>query len=58
MKLHYRGAEYDADNNAIETVDTDLVGQYRGGTIHVRAPKQPIARRKGAGMKYRGVPIN
>jgi hypothetical protein len=58
MKLHYRGAEYEASDSVIETVDTHLVGQYRGGTIHVRAPKQPIAKRAVGGLKYRGVPIN
>lgn len=57
MKLHYRGAEYEADMHGIETVETSLVGQYRGAKVRVRVPKQPIAQRRVAGLKYRGVPI-
>ncbi|MFN3926448.1 MAG: DUF4278 domain-containing protein [Pseudanabaenaceae cyanobacterium] len=57
MKLHYRGAEYEASDPGIETVETNLVGQYRGAKVRVRVPKQPIAHRHVSGLKYRGVPM-
>jgi hypothetical protein len=57
MKLHYRGAEYEVADNAIESIDSGLVGQYRGAKLSVRVPKQVVAHRKPAGMKYRGATI-
>lgn len=54
MKLTYRGASYDYEPTALDMVDSQVSGQYRGQSMTFKYPRhipmQPVME-----LKYRGV---
>ena len=54
MKLTYRGNRYESEPTAIDMIDSQVVGRYRGQSITLQYPRhipvQPVA-----DLKYRGV---
>jgi hypothetical protein len=56
MQLTYRGVSYDYTPPQVNTVDSDLVGRYRGVDIRFRNPSKPPVQQPTLDLKYRGVP--
>jgi hypothetical protein len=55
MELHYRGVTYNANPDALETEESNVVGHYRGATWHMRKAKStPASGQPKARVKYRG----
>jgi hypothetical protein len=54
MALHYRGVTYDRSPVSVETVESDVVGHYRGATWKMRKPLVVADQHPGIRLKYRG----
>lgn len=56
MKLTYRGVTYDYNPTAVESLDTEVSGKYRGLEWRFRNRKAPTAQKPTLDLVYRGVP--
>lgn len=56
MKLTYRGNRYESEPNAIEMIDSQVVGRYRGQAVAFRYPRHIPVQQPMSGLTYRGVP--
>ena len=54
MQLSYRGVKYNTSKPAVDTVETQEIGHYRGATYHVRRAVNSVARKSNDVLKYRG----
>ncbi len=54
MQLTYRGFQYNVESSASETVESDMVGLYRGVPHSIPAMKQGVTRQPHK-LSYRGV---
>lgn len=54
MQLSYRGVKYNTSKPAVDVVETQEIGQYRGATYHVRRAANTAARKSNDVLKYRG----
>ena len=54
MQLSYRGVKYNTSTPAVNTVDTQELGHYRGAAYHVRRAVNSAARKTNDVLKYRG----
>ncbi|MEB3212274.1 MAG: DUF4278 domain-containing protein [Leptolyngbyaceae bacterium] len=55
MEFHYRGVVYNSEPDAVETVESNVVGHYRGSTWRMRQAKGNVhSDHSGARIKYRG----
>ncbi|TAF57684.1 MAG: DUF4278 domain-containing protein [Oscillatoriales cyanobacterium] len=55
MQLTYRGVSYDYTPPQVNSVDSDLVGRYRGIDIRFRNPSKSPVQQPTLDLKYRGV---
>jgi len=55
MKLSYRGINYDRTPSTVETIESSVVGKYRGKTLRLHHARQTPAAKKIQGRVYRGV---
>lgn len=55
MKLTYRGTAYDYTPAALDMVDSELTGMYRGQAIRFSYPKHIPVAQTAANLSYRGV---
>jgi hypothetical protein len=53
MKLFYRGHNYNAHNNAIETETTKVTGTYRGVKANFKHQQSKVEHNRN--LTYRGV---
>lgn len=58
MKLTYRGVTYDYNPTAVETVEGEVGGQYRGLDWRFRNLKKPPVLQPSVNLTYRGVAYN
>ena len=58
MKLCYRGVCYDYTPPAVETTQSEFVGQYRGLNWRFSAVKKAPVQQTNLDLKYRGVAYN
>lgn len=56
MQLTYRGVSYDYTPPQVNSVNSDLVGRYRGIDIRFRRPSKSPVQQPTLDLKYRGVP--
>ncbi len=54
MQLSYRGVKYNTAKSAVDTVETQELGHYRGATYHVRRAVNSVTRKSADVLKYRG----
>jgi len=54
MKLSYRGLDYALQAITIDTIETELVGRFRGYHYTIRRPVNVLSHHTRA-KKYRGV---
>lgn len=54
MELHYRGAVYEASDNALDVVEGQVIGQYRGAVLRSHDLRQSPAQQPKPRIKYRG----
>ncbi|MEP0879527.1 DUF4278 domain-containing protein [Funiculus sociatus GB2-M2] len=55
MKLQYRGNFYEANSQFIETVESQITGNYRGATYKIKQSVNPTVPDSIVNLKYRGV---
>ena len=55
MKLHFLGANYEAENSQVPCDMGPVGGTYRGATWHQHRPRPVAYRHQPHQLKYRGV---
>lgn len=56
MKLTYRGKQYESAFPAVDVVESELTGKYRGQSVHFHYPRHiPGSQSQHDLLKYRGV---
>ena len=58
MKLTYRGTNYENDISAVEMVEGEIGGKYRGQSWNYRYPRHIPVPEQAYNLKYRGVEYN
>lgn len=59
MKLTYRGKQYESAFPAVDVVESELTGKYRGQSVNFHYPRHiPGPQSQHDVMKYRGVAYN
>ena len=58
MKLTYRGTNYENDISAVEMVEGEIGGKYRGQNWNYRYPRHIPVPEQAYNLKYRGVEYN
>ncbi|NEP19909.1 MAG: DUF4278 domain-containing protein [Leptolyngbya sp. SIO4C1] len=54
MNLSYRGVKYVAASSAVDVVESEALGQYRGASYHIKQPATLPQRARSQGLVYRG----
>ncbi len=58
MQLSYRGVKYSTHKPAVEVIESQEIGHYRGATYHVRRVLNAPARKLSDVLKYRGAVVH
>ena len=58
MQLSYRGVKYNTHNSAVEVIESQEIGHYRGATYHVRRALNVPAHKNSDVLKYRGAIVH
>ncbi len=57
MQLSYRGVKYNTTKTAVEVIETQEIGHYRGATYHVRRAVNLAPHKINGTLKYRGATV-
>lgn len=57
MELHYRGTTYGQPSASVETVESAVVGHYRGAALKFRNSGVTSEHNANTHMKYRGAQV-
>ncbi|GAB4145644.1 MAG: hypothetical protein Fur0046_23340 [Cyanobacteria bacterium J069] len=57
MQLHYRGAAYEPVNNAVEGLEGEIIGKYRGVPVRQHQFRNLPAQAVDLRLTYRGAQV-